>query len=147
MDGVVALTDAGRIVDECWTDLPNHYLNLKLDEFIVMPNHVHGIIIITDETFGIVGAGFKPAPTPMNSTKRYGLPEIVRGFKTFSSRKINSARGTSGIPVWQRNYYEHVIRDERELENTRQYIVDNPAKWQEDPDSSIFNSLGSIGDM
>ena len=128
----MTLTDAGRIVGHCWNDLPNHYLNIELDEFVVMPNHVHGIIVLANDLPGDVGAGLKPAPT---GGRRHGVPEIMRGFKTFSSRRINSVRGTSGIPVWQRNYYEHVIRDERELYNTRQYILENPMKWQEDPEN------------
>ena len=81
-----------------------------------MPNHVHGIIVIIDEEAEVelktnhVGAGFKPAPT-----RRHPLSEIIRAFKTFSSRHINELRTTYGVPVWQRNYYEHIIRDEYEL--------------------------------
>ena len=135
------LTYAGKVVAHCWNDLPNHYLNFKLDEFIVMPNHVHGIIALAKDLPGDVGAGFKPAPT---AGRRHGVPEIMRGFKTFSSRRINSACGTSGLPVWQRNYYEHVIRDEKELNNTRQYILENPLKWQEDPDNPV--NLNILGD-
>jgi len=75
-------------------------------------------------------AGFKPAPT-----KRHGLPEIVRAFKAFSSRRTNDIRNTAGIPVWQRNYYEHVIRDEKELNSIREYIRYNPLKWEEDEEN------------
>ena len=78
-----------------------------------------------------IGAGLKPAPT----TKRHGLSEIVRAFKTFSSRQINDQRGTPGIPIWQRNYYEHVIRNETALNRIRQYILDNPFRWTFDPDN------------
>ena len=77
-----------------------------------------------------VGAGFKPAPT-----QRHGLPEIVRAFKTFSARRINALQGTAGTALWQRNYYEHVIRDEGALDRIRQYIADNPARWHEDPEN------------
>jgi len=75
-----------------------------------------------------VGAGFKPALT----RKRHGLPEIVRAFKTFSSRHINKWRGTPGMPVWQRNYYEHVIRGGDQLDRIRRYIEDNPRMWEMD---------------
>ena len=97
-----------------------------------MPNHVHGIIVLTDQQrmnpiAENVGAGFKPAPT-----RRHPLSEIVRAFKTFSSRRINELRQTPGVPVWQRNYYERVIRNDRELHDIRQYIVDNPAEWAAD---------------
>jgi REP element-mobilizing transposase RayT len=70
----------------------------------------------------------KPAPT----SKRRALPEIVRALKTFSARRINQILGTPGIPVWQRNYYEHVIRNEIDLEETREYIQNNLIKCLED---------------
>ena len=108
----MALNWAGRIVLECWNDLVNHYPYIETDEFVVMPNHVHGIVVLADElrtsvTADNVGAGLKPAPT-----RRHALPEIVRAFKSFSSRRINVQRGSTGVPVWQRNYYERVIRSE-----------------------------------
>ena len=78
-----------------------------------------------------VGAGFKPAPT------KYGLPEIVRGFKTFSSRRINESRGTPGTPVWQRNYYEHIIRNDESLDRIREYIANNPMQWEWDVENSV----------
>ena len=109
----------GDVVLSCWADIPDHYSTVTLDLFVVMPNHVHGIIILTD-----VGAGLKPAPT-----KRNPLSEIVRAFKTFSARRINEYRNTAGSPVWQRNYYEHVIRNERELNQIREYISTNHLKW------------------
>jgi putative transposase len=124
--GEIRLNTFGLIVKECWEDLPQHYYFLKLDVFIVMPNHIHGILMLTDHPN--VGAGFKPAPT----IKRHALSEIVRALKTFSSRRINEIRKTPGIPVWQRNYYEHVIRNEIDLEETREYIENNPLKWLED---------------
>ena len=95
--------------------------------------------------FRVVGAGFKPAPTP---TKRHGLPEIVRAFKTFSARRINESRRTPGESVWQRNYYDRIIRDEDELNRIREYIIDNPLKWDLDNDnpqnwnSHTKNNLG-----
>ena len=74
-----------------------------------------------------MGAGFKPSFT---NTK--GLPEIVRGFKTFSARKINALRGTPGMSVWQRSYYEHIIRNESDLNEIRQYIELNPLQLEHD---------------
>jgi putative transposase len=87
-----------------------------------MPNHIHGIILIND-----VWAGLKPA-----HTKRYPLSEIVRAFKTFSARRINTARNAIGVPVWQRNYYEHIIRDNEELNIIREYINNNVINWNSD---------------
>ncbi len=124
------LNEFGLIVQDAWVDLPNHYPNVELDEFVVMPNHVHGIIIIMDDDEStMVGAGLKPAPTNALSYKHYPLSEIVRAFKTFSARRINEIRGAGGVSVWQRNYYEHIIRNDDELNRTRKYIIDNPSRW------------------
>ena len=132
MGGEMRLNEFGEMVKRSWDDLVSHYHRVTLDAFVVMPNHVHGIIVLDQED---VGAGFNPAPTDHGFTKRHGLGEIVRGFKTFSARRINQTRATPGTAVWQRNYYEHVIRNEPALNRIRQYIVDNPAKWDTDPEN------------
>ena len=151
------LNALGEMVRACWFGLPGHYRHVELDEFVVMPNHVHGIILLVGNVLPSttirsdnksdaaadfkpahskpphdVGAGFKPAHSKPAHPKRHGLPEIVRAFKTFSARQINVACNTVGRPVWQRNYYEHVIRDEDEMNRIRQYILDNPAEWGTD---------------
>ncbi len=111
----------GELVTRTWLDLPCHTTGIHVDKFVVMPNHFHGIVILDD---ACVGAGSKPARTP--------LPEVIRQFKTFSARKINQARGTPGIPIWQRGYYDHIIRNEPDYLRVWQYIDTNPAKWEED---------------
>ena len=126
------LNEAGRVVQAAWDDLPEHYRHVELDAWVVMPNHVHGIITLVDPAN--VGAGLRPAPTP-HGAKRHPPSEIVRAFKSFSARRINEHRNSPGSPVWQRNYYEHVIRNEKSLHDIRQYIVHNPAKWADDPDN------------
>jgi REP element-mobilizing transposase RayT len=130
VDANARLNSWGSIVQACWEDLPRHYPHVQLDAFVVMPNHVHGIVMIMNEAN--VGAGFKPAPT---TGRRHGIPEIVRAFKTFSSRRINESRCTPAVPVWQRNYFEHVIRSETDLHQIREYITTNPAKWAEDEEN------------
>ena len=136
----------GEVAQFNWHHLPRRYPHVKLDAFIIMPNHVHGIICLTDENINNlpgVGAGLeinidrninfsvKPAPTK-STAKRHGLPEVIRGFKTFSALRINQLRCITGVPVWQRNYYEHIIRHEESLEKIRQYIINNPSSWQQD---------------
>jgi REP element-mobilizing transposase RayT len=123
--GEMRLNDFGSIAFATWIDLPNHYRHIELDAFVVMPNHVHGLIVISDEE---ARAGLKPAPTD----KWHGMSEIVRGFKTFSSRRINESRHNPGCPVWQRDYYDRAIRDGNELTRARAYIVNNPVKWEHD---------------
>ena len=124
MDDEMRLNAAGAIVQTVWDELPNHYPNVELDRFVVMPNHLHGIIVI-------VGAGLKPTPT------KHGLPEIVRALKTFSARRINEMRNTPGVPIWQRNYYEHIIRNDESLHRIREYIVNNPAQWALDRENPL----------
>ena len=109
-----------------WEDLPTHYAQVSLDQFVVMPNHVHGIVLLAD-----VGAGLKPA-RQAESAPRQGLPEVVRAFKTFSARSVNGLRDTAGQPVWQRGYHEHVIRGEPSLARIREYIAVNPERWDAD---------------
>jgi REP element-mobilizing transposase RayT len=92
-------------VQAAWDDLSNHFAGVSLDAFIVMPNHVHGIVGLQV----LVGAGLKPGPTQITA----GLFEVVRAFKTFSARSVNKLRGTQGVPAWQRNYYEHIVRSKR----------------------------------
>jgi putative transposase len=138
LDGDMQLNDAGRMVQSVWDGLPAHYPRLKPDEFVVMPNHVHGVIILSDritpgDGIGVADrrAGFKPAPT----NAQHGLSEIIRALKTFSARRINELRQTPGASIWQRNYFEHVIRDEESLNRIRQYIQNNPARWEFDPEN------------
>ena len=101
IDDDVRLNEMGTIVQKTWDDLPTHYRGIDLDAFIVMPNHVHGIIILADE-----------------SARRHAIPEIVRGFKTFSARRVNERADKSGV-LWQRGYYEHVIRNESTRSHSR----------------------------
>jgi putative transposase len=127
----VILNQYGEIIQISGLALPEHYHNVELDVFVIMPNHIHGIIFLTD-----VGAGLKPAPT-VPVCHCHPLPEIVRGFKTFSSRKINGLRNMSGAALWQRNYYEHVIRRDESLEKIREYIETNPLRWALDKENPV----------
>jgi REP element-mobilizing transposase RayT len=127
--GEMRLNEAGRIVQEEWMKSARLRPRVILDEFVVMPNHLHGIIALGD------GRGtLQRAPT----TERFGkptsdsIPTIVRLFKSATTKRINEIRGTPNLPVWQRNYYEHVIRNDEELTRIRKYIQDNPLKWEMD---------------
>jgi putative transposase len=126
-DGDMRLSRFGAIVEQSWRDLVNHYPHVALDEFIVMPNHIHGVVWLRDPG----RAGVKRAPT------RHPLSEIIRAFKTFSARRINELRGTPGRSLWQRNYYERVVRHERELNAIREYIRANPLNWHLDRENVI----------
>jgi putative transposase len=130
LDETMEANRCGRIVEESWRDIPNHDRRVELDEFILMPNHIHGIVVILDD-FPTVGAGSEPA-----TTRRHSLSEIIRGFKTFSARRINEIRGTPGVPVWQRGFFDHIIRNERSLVRIREYISSNPQRWVLDKENS-----------
>jgi REP element-mobilizing transposase RayT len=133
--GEMILNQYGKIANQCWDDLPNHYLNCSLDSFVVMMNHIHGIIVILNKDVTIVGNGLKPFPT-------HGLSEMIPGFKTFSSRKINEEIKNDNKFQWQKSFYDHVIRNETELYRIRDYIKNNPLKWdldRENPSSRNFN--------
>ncbi len=124
--------DLGVIVQEAWLSLSNRFSNVKLDQFVIMPNHVHGLIFIR------TGAACR-APTSNACT----LGNIVRAFKSISSIKINKMLSRTGQAFWQRNYYEHIIRNEKELRNVRQYILDNPLRWEfdrENPNGHLTKS-------
>jgi len=127
----VCLSEVGELISVCWQDLPIHYQHIELDEFVVMPNHMHGIINIVDNRRGTASR----APTRREQFGRPvagSLPSIIRSFKSASTRRINVMRHTPGNPIWQPNYYEHVIRTENELSQVRRYIQENPTKWSED---------------
>lgn len=129
INGKMILNRYGKIVKGQLTNLSKHY-NCMIDEYVIMPNHIHAIIII-DENVGNdlnVGNGLKPFPT--NTEKQYNLSEIVRGFKTFSSKNINKILQNKFH--WQKSFYDRIIRTELQLNNIRQYIIDNPAKWDLD---------------
>ncbi len=146
VDDEMELSDLGRIVELTWRDLENHNPDIALDEFVIMPNHIHGIIQINEQTSCRGGsvtrpmienwAGFEPAPTE-GMRKRTPLSEIVRQFKTFSAKRINETRSTQGAPVWQRNYYEHIIGSDQEYEKVAAYIAENPLNWLTDEERNL----------
>jgi len=118
----------GSIIQAAWQDLPIHYYHVRLDEFVVMPNHVHGIFVLIDD----IGTDGSPDPPLQQQPARHGLPEIIRAFKSFSARRINQILKNEGAPVWQRNYYERIIRNNTEWERIRLYIQNNPIQWEND---------------
>jgi putative transposase len=230
-DGVMQLNTLGEIVQTHWMRLPKHHPNLQLDAFVVMPNHFHGILVLTQNHLphtshtSTVGAGLadpstvsanpvptKPAlpysadpvttkptlpysdtlaiatnpvltkptfpystdsettqpiqtyrsqhlggggagsidtfidgshdvlakPAPTETFTHNGIPEMIRGFKTFSARRINEKRRMQGCPVWQRNYYEHIVRNNQALQTIQAYIHNNPQSWTTD---QLHNTL------
>jgi REP element-mobilizing transposase RayT len=142
-----------RVAETLWQRIPRHSPHVRLDEWVVMPNHIHGIVVIMDDqrrgkaspatgshsepvpaseiglADQVVSGDASPLPQRPSGVRPGSLGAIVGNFKSVTARRINRLRGMPGSPVWQRNYYEHIVRDERALNAVRQYIADNPARW------------------
>ena len=126
---IMWLNQFGEILKECWFDLPEHYDNCRLDEFVIMPNHFHAIVEIIAVVNGL--QPFSYGLQPFREGPLHGLSEIIRAFKTFSSKKINQSNQLPKFQ-WQQSFYDRVVRNEEELHKIREYIINNPAKWELD---------------
>jgi putative transposase len=126
-EGEVRLSCAGGIVDEEWKKTPNIRPYVALDVWVIMPNHMHGILRILPTNVGATGR------SPLRGSRgpaSHSVSSIVAGFKSAATKRIHS----TCLPAfaWQRGYYDHIIRDDKDLHRIRQYIADNPAKWEID---------------
>ena len=133
-DGRMRANDAGRMVERWWAELPAKFSHLELDAGQVMPNHVHGIILLWPE-----GEGTRPCA---ERQPRASLPEIVRWFKTMTTNGYIAGVREEGWPkfrgrLWQRDYHEHVVREGDDLADYRTYIRENPANWTMDEENPI----------
>ena len=129
----MVLSQAGQIAQSCWLEIPVHFPHVELDYFVIMPNHIHGIITIGAAEKSHIPKSEKLAEnygssTPKGTSKAVGT--IVRGFKIGVTKwfRLNS----NVLNVWQRNYHDHIIRDERSLTGIREYIQNNPLQWDID---------------
>ena len=163
VDGNVVLNESGRMVQTVWNEIPHHYPYVDIDAFVVMPNHIHGIVVIvgagpcacpgpracpgtgqpqgvpgTGQPQGVPGTGqpqgVPGTGQPQGVAPTLSLPDVVHRFKTLTTKRYADGVKQRGWPpfpgrLWQRNYYEHIIRDENELNRIRQYITNNPLRW------------------
>lgn len=141
VDGNLVLSEWGKTVQGCWDAIPGHFPNAQLDTFVVIPNHVHGIIVIA----GVTGRATHASPLPWTASPPRGpesqsLGAIVGSFKSAVTKSINNLRGTAGTPVWQRDYHEHIIRDESTLHRIREYVVNNPLQWAVDRENPLVRA-------
>ena len=135
INGKMKLNEVGEMIETDWNKLPWHFPNIKLDEFVIMPNHMHGIILIVGAP--LVGAQNNDIADRATTRVAPTLGDIVGAFKSIAANEyIHNVKNNDWPPfkgsLWQRNYYEHIIRDERDLNRVREYVVNNPYKWQED---------------
>jgi len=157
VDGEIRLNDAGRMIERWWFELNHKFSTVETDEFVIMPNHFHGIIVIVDVPVGAdlrVGPDSEGAHTgaplraPAFAPRRVPLPTVVQWFKTMTTNEYLRGIKTSGLVpfpgrLWQRNFYEHIVRDDVSLNRIRQYILNNPVRWEfdrENPAAMILES-------
>ncbi|HYF98069.1 MAG TPA: transposase, partial [Coxiellaceae bacterium] len=126
INGQLQKTKAAILVENCWLSLNGHYGNCYLDEFIIMPNHLHGLIFIEQEETSEL------AHQLTTQRRSMLIPKMVGRFKMQSTKLINEAQKTPGKKFWQSDYYDRVVRNEDELNNIREYIHDNPMAWEYD---------------
>lgn len=142
-------TESAKICLQFWQDLPNHYQNCFLDEFVIMPNHVHGIIMIDNDAYtppvetipvktihelSLRGRGQKQKN--MDEYRKFRrqmtLSKIIGRFKMQTAKKINEYQNTQGQTFWQSRFYDRIVRDSDELNRIREYIINNPLQWEMD---------------
>ncbi|MFA5945586.1 MAG: transposase [Patescibacteria group bacterium] len=134
----IRLTPFGSMINEWWSTIPNKFTNVGLHEYVVMPDHFHGIIEIINEKEPTL----KSAPTTINSPAQTDLPRVMQWFKSVSTNeyirwhKINHKYFDRRL--WQTNYYEHITRNDGDLDRIQQYIINNPKKWWEDGHPVIY---------
>jgi len=150
-DGVIKLNKYGKIVKEELLRTEEIRQNIKIDYFVIMPNHIHLILIIKEQYLNyndVVGVHCNEPlrqnpynsnePFQLQNTEKFGkstknsLSTIIKLLKSTITKQINDIRNSPGLPIWQRNYYEHIIRNEKELNEIRKYIHNNPLNWNDD---------------
>jgi len=149
INGKMVLNEFGNVVSNQWKKIPNHFPTVRLDAFVVMPDHIHGILHIVERVDGPVGAKHSgeeilnnqsichrnASPLQCNrpirprGTKPGSLSSVMQNYLSVTTRKINQIRGTPGSRVWQRNYYDQIIWNDDLLKRIRKYIRNNPMKW------------------
>ncbi|HXF49230.1 MAG TPA: transposase [Verrucomicrobiae bacterium] len=151
-NGEMELNPAGRMVTAYWTDLSKRFSGVETDEFAVMPNHFHGIIVL-------VGADRRVCPDGVGGRELKAgghigppLQKILQWFKTMTTNEyLKNVKNKNWPPfpgrLWQRNYYEHIIRDEDSLNKIREYIIQNPARWEYDMENTAGKPDGAEQDF
>lgn len=149
IEGEMVLNDAGKMVQTIWDQIPPHYPGIGIDAFIAMPNHIHGIVIVGAATGGRPGSGNYDSVHGQHGHGQHGhgqpqgvaptlsLADVVHRYKTMTTKRYTDGVKKHGWPpfpkrIWQRNYYEHIIRNENDYDRIYEYIQNNPVKWELD---------------
>lgn len=115
----ILLNPIGELITKIWFGLPRQFLHVRVDHFVAMPNHIHGNVEII----------------PTDKKTKHGLSDIMNGYKSRTTRMVNRLQDTQGVPLWQRSFYDQIIRDEKHLHAIIEYIRQNPSRWVEDKDN------------
>ncbi len=154
VDGEMRMNQFGQIIAAEWIRLAELREEIELGESVVMPNHFHGVLIFKENIASNTVGAIHELPLPMPQQRRkMALPKIIGRFKMITAKRINIHRDTPGVPLWQRNYHEHIIRDEADYNRIAEYIATNPQRWIDDklhPDNFIvggnFVKRANVGD-
>ena len=125
IEGQTQLNEYGLLLETEWLNTPKMRIGVELDAYVIMPNHFHAILVMPEVTIN----------PQTNQKSPSALGRLVGGFKAAVTKQVNLKRGAEGVPVWQRNYHEHIIRNEKDLERIREYIFNNPSNWPDDPEN------------
>ena len=147
VDGEMELNENGKIVKSEWLKTEEIRDNVSTDEFIIMPNHLHGILFIDEPT------DRRGTVHRASTAERFGqptsnsIPTIIRSFKATVTKQTNELRNPPGLPVWQRNYFDRIVRNDDELNRIREYIIYNLFKWQPDKENPEISKPKSTQDV
>jgi putative transposase len=135
--GCVHLNRIGEIARSCWIEIPDHFPNLTSDTFVVMPNHIHGILAIKERARHAVP--LRPPAESFGKPVHGSVPTIVRSYKSAVTRLVRKALGNQNLEVWQSNYFDLILRDGDEFSKATRYILENPMMWRlEEAPASIW---------
>jgi REP element-mobilizing transposase RayT len=130
------LTPIGETVKKCWIEIPQHFLGVGIESYVVMPNHLHGILAIAAKfSSGFSQASLVQTAESFGKPVARSIPTIIRSFKAAVTKRARESDLLIGGAVWQRGYFERVLRDGREFVNATDYIIKNPSRWAFDEEN------------
>lgn len=141
-NGQMVLNDVGKIAQECWENIPNHFPHVILDEYIIMPNHIHGILIFQNAFNDDVGNKdfcSLHEDTAWQTQLSRSLSSVIRGFKIGVTKHMRENNNYEF--AWQKSFYDHIIRSQQSLENIRLYIKRNPLVWKYETDRDHISNI------
>ncbi len=125
----VHLSRIGEIATEFWLRIPQHFPEVAVDPFVIMPNHLHGILSIKDRARHAVPLREEHHPEGFRKPIEGSIPTVIRSYKSAVTKRVREALGNKTIEVWQSNYFERVLRNGKEFGDASRYIIENPLKW------------------